>query len=163
MKALTALRPNAWLAWAAILTGSSAGLMLGYSREHAVIWWFRLIAFAITSICFALTVLDVYTRRTRSDGDAVGLDLQSAQHSPIRPPGVAEWFVALIVPMRRSDGVLGDLEERFHRHVETRGLRRARWLYWAEALQSIAPILWTKAKRLGMIAAIAEIWRRFHS
>jgi hypothetical protein len=112
----------------------------------------------------SLGTLDIYTRRTQSDGNAGGLDLRSeGRRPPINPPGIAEWFVALIVLRRSSDGLLGDLEERFHRHVETRGLRRARWLYWAEALRSIAPILWGKAKGLGLIAAVAEIWRRTHS
>ncbi len=78
------------------------------------------------------------------------------------PPALAEWLVTLII-RRRSENLLGDLEERFHRHVETRGLRRARWLYWAEVLKSILPILWAKARSLGLIAAIAEIWRRAHS
>jgi hypothetical protein len=76
------------------------------------------------------------------------------------PPGLAEWLVALIVPRRRADAVLGDLEERFHRHVTLRSLQRARVLYWAEALRSIGPILWIKAKRLGFLAVVAEIWRR---
>jgi hypothetical protein len=79
------------------------------------------------------------------------------------PPAIAEWLVALIITKRRSESLLGDLEERFHRHVAARGLRRARWLYWAEVLRSILPILWTKARGLGLIAAIAEIWRRAHS
>jgi len=79
------------------------------------------------------------------------------------PPGVAEWLVALIIPKRRSEGLLGDLEERFHRHVKTRGLRRARALYWAEVSRSILPLVSAKARKLGLIAVIAEIWRRSHS
>jgi hypothetical protein len=74
------------------------------------------------------------------------------------PPGLAEWLVALIVP--RADAMLGDLEERFQRNVVSRGLQRARALYWAEALRSIGPVLWMRAKQFGVLALIAEIWRR---
>jgi hypothetical protein len=80
------------------------------------------------------------------------------QCQPINPPGFAEWLLVLIIPRRSAQ--LGCLEERFHRHVDTRGLRRTRALYWAEVMRSILPILWTKARKLGVIALIAEIWRR---
>jgi hypothetical protein len=80
--------------------------------------------------------------------------------SPANPPGLAEWLIILIVPRRRADAVLGDLEERFQRDVGIRGLRRAQLRYWAEALRSTGPILWMKAKRLGFLALVAEIWRR---
>jgi hypothetical protein len=79
---------------------------------------------------------------------------------PDNPPALAEWLVALIVPRRRADAVLGDLEERFQRDAASRGLRRARLRYWAEALRSVGPIVWIKAKRLGFLALVAEIWRR---
>jgi hypothetical protein len=82
------------------------------------------------------------------------------QALPDNPPGLAEWLVALVAPKRRADAVLGDLEERFHRNVDSLGLRRARARYWAEALRSIGPILWMKAKQLGLLALVAEIWRR---
>jgi hypothetical protein len=76
------------------------------------------------------------------------------------PPSLAEWLIALLVPQRRSDAVLGDLEEHFQRNIISRGLQRARALYWAETLRSIGPILWMKAKQLGVLALVAEIWRR---
>jgi hypothetical protein len=81
----------------------------------------------------------------------------------LSPPLIAEWFVAAIIPKHRSESVLGDLAEWFHKHVETRGLQRARALYWAQALRSILPIVWAKARKLGLIAAVAEIWRRSQS
>jgi hypothetical protein len=87
----------------------------------------------------------------------------STGSAAVDPPGLAEWLLALVVPRRRADALLGDLEERFHRNVDSRGLRRARMLYWAEALRSIGPILWMKAKQLGFLALVAEIWRRTHS
>jgi hypothetical protein len=162
MKALKALRPSEWLKWSLILSGA----ICGFAWFANAPWLMKLILSGVLGVYFALIALIVlnHTRRTRSDGDTVGLDTQSGtQRSSFNPPGGAEWLVVLIVSKRSSDGMLGDLEERFHRHVETHGLRRARWLYWAEVLRSIAPILWAKTKRLGMIAAIAEIWRRTHS
>jgi hypothetical protein len=124
----------------------------------------RFVAIVVVAVGLAFGALDIYVLRTRADDGAAADDAQSEQQSPrANPPSIAEWPVALIVPKRRSESMLGDLEERFHRHVETRGLRRARWLYWAEALRSIAPILSAKSKGLGLIAAIAEIWRRTHS
>jgi hypothetical protein len=81
----------------------------------------------------------------------------------VNPPFFAEWLITLLMPSRRADGLLGDLEEKFNRNVKARGLRQAQWLYLAEVLRSIFPILWTKAKKLGLIAVIAEMWRRTHS
>jgi hypothetical protein len=81
----------------------------------------------------------------------------------VNPPLTAECLIALLVPSRRAAAMLGDLEEKFSRNIETRGERHARWLYWFEAWHSIGPLLWAKAKKLGLIAVIAEMWRRMHS
>jgi hypothetical protein len=64
------------------------------------------------------------------------------------PPALAEAFLVLLTDKRRSDALLGDLEERFHRDRLTRGLRHARLLYWSRALNSIRPLLWPAVKRL---------------
>jgi hypothetical protein len=161
MRALKELKPNAWLTCGSGLSGAASGAATYYiwaACDHA---WFAAVVVIAGGL---LPALDIYVKRTRADDGAAGDDAEWEQQSPrANPPSIAEWLVALIVPKRRSESVLGDLEERFHRHVETRGLRRARWLYWAEALRSIAPILWAKAKGLGLIAAVAEIWRRTHS
>jgi hypothetical protein len=82
--------------------------------------------------------------------------------SKINPPLAAECLIALVMSDRRAEGLLGDLSERFYRYVKTRGLRHAQALYWADVVRSIFPIVWAKAKKLGAIAAIAEIWRRTH-
>jgi hypothetical protein len=86
-----------------------------------------------------------------------------AKVARINPPFAAEWLIALLMSSRRAAALLGDLEEKFNRNIESRGVRRARALYWSEALRSIGPILWAKAKKLGVIAVIAEMWRRTHS
>lgn len=64
------------------------------------------------------------------------------------PPALAEAVLVLLIDKRRSDALLGDLEERFHRDRMTRGLRHARLLYWSRALASIRPLLWPAMKRL---------------
>lgn len=161
MNALQAIKPNVWIRRAADLGGAFGGLLIALWWETTTAW--TLFNFVLILGLFTPAVLDVYTKRTRSDADAGDAELQSgSQRLIINPPVIAEWFVALIIPKRRSDSLMGDLAERFHRHVETRGLRRAKALYWAEALRSIFPILFAKAKKLGVIAAIAEIWRRTH-
>jgi hypothetical protein len=73
------------------------------------------------------------------------------------PPAYAEWVVALLAPRRTADALLGDLEEQFHRNRSTRGLRRARWLYRAQVLNSIAPLLWAAAKRIGVVALLGRM------
>jgi hypothetical protein len=140
-----------------LLNGVAAGV-IGYllwdaTSSSLLILASAFVSFALTKVWWAMLDRAAVDETARAE----------PRDLPANPPGIAEWLVALVVAKRSSDGLLGDLEERFHRHVETRGLQRAQWLYWAEALRSIAPILWTKAKRLGMIAAIAEIWRRTHS
>ena len=154
MSAVKATRQKLWLATAssvitAVITGGVAALM-----ERGI---FGAAILAVTiSMGMASTVVAAHTFYTlyyrRSDA-----------HARANPPAIAEWLIILIISKRRAESFLGDMEERFRRHVEARGLRRARWLYWAEVLKSILPILWAKARSLGLIAASAEIWRRTHS
>jgi hypothetical protein len=162
MNALKAIKPSKLISRVSTLGSAINGLLIALWWETTEVRTFS--TFIIFLSFLALAVLDIYARRTRADADAGDVDQQAkSQHLISNPPIVAEWLVALIIMKRRSDGLLGDLAERFDRHVATRGLRRARALYWAEALRSILPILWAKAKKLGVIAAIAEIWRTAHS
>ena len=88
----------------------------------------------------------------------------SASHSPRysnTPPAFPEWSLTLFVSRRKLDGLLGDLEERFHRDCAARGPRRAKWLYWAETLRSVAPLLWSAAQKVGVVAVVAAAARRF--
>lgn len=49
------------------------------------------------------------------------------------PPRLATWLVERVVPPRRSrDGLLGDMEERYHRRAQD-GRLRAGAVYWTEA------------------------------
>jgi hypothetical protein len=110
---------------------------------------------------FTYVAIDVYRNIYRAYWPATQL-LQSEPQT-VNPPGLAEWLITLLVPSRRADTLLGDFEERFHRNIEMRGCKMARALYWAEVLRSISPLVIAKGKRLGVIAVIAEIWRRSHS
>jgi hypothetical protein len=96
-------------------------------------------------------------------GVALGLWLFGKSEEKQLPPSSAEWLLTLLVSRRKADGLLGDLEERFYRNCKNRGPRRARWLYWAETLRSIAPLLWSAAKRIGVVAVVAAAARRFLS
>jgi hypothetical protein len=167
MIALNARNPDVWR----YLAGCSGALTTGtlmqiwWDTTDASIWLTLFIFVVMLPSSFALMYPDVHLRRDadRIQADADGKLQSGSQGGPLNPPAIAEWLVTLIIPKRRSESLLGDLAERFHRHVETCGLRRARALYWAEALRSILPILLSAAKKLGVIAAIAEIWRRSHS
>jgi len=77
------------------------------------------------------------------------------------PPTMGEALLVLFCPKNRVDAVIGDLEERFHEHIKSKGKRRARLLYWAAVLRSIGPVLWIKLRRAGLIALLLEIGRRW--
>jgi hypothetical protein len=161
LKHTEGLKQFAMLAWLA------AGLMTGVwiASSDSPVW--GTINLIMCTFALAVGTLEIYTLRTRRDSQfeaEVQVTVQEVDlRDPVSPPSRAEWLIALLVPKRRVDSVLGDLAERFQRHVAIYGLRRARNLYWAEALRSVLPIAWAKAKKLGMIAAVAELWRRTHS
>jgi len=77
------------------------------------------------------------------------------------PPAMGEALLVLFSPKNRVDAVMGDLEERFHEHIKTKGKRRAKVLYWAAILHSIGPLLWVKLRRAGLIALLLEISHRW--
>jgi hypothetical protein len=159
VNALKALKPAPrWLKVTGTATSAFSGLL-------SVFWWYGAVTpfpvIVVSFSAFAMMCLEIYTLRRRPDADGNEQNLPS-EILPIHPPGIAEVLITLIVPDGRSEPLLGDFEERFHRHVETRGLKMAKALYWAEVLRSILPILVAKAKKLGVIAVIAELWRRSH-
>jgi hypothetical protein len=77
------------------------------------------------------------------------------------PPAFGEALLVLFCPKKRIDAMMGDLEEQFHEHVETKGERRAKLLYWSGVLRSIGPQLWVKVRKAGLIALLVEISRRW--
>lgn len=89
------------------------------------------------------------------------IGLNGGQPKPQRPPATAEWLITFLVPKKRHDGLLGDLEERFHLNVTNRGYRRARALYWAEALRSLGPLAVSWFTRLGLVALLAAVAKRY--
>jgi hypothetical protein len=141
------------LGWSSIVGLSiSIAVLSGWFDEWTTKYWLADFAVTIALIASGAPILVRCLALTRDD--------PQLPSSSSDPPGLAEWLVTLIVPSRRADAVLGDLEERFHKNVASRGLPRARMLYWAETLRSIGPILWMKAKQVGFLALVAEIWRR---
>jgi hypothetical protein len=79
----------------------------------------------------------------------------------VAPPVIGEFLIELFCTKNRVDAVMGDLEERFHEQVRSKGEQRARLLYWAGLLRSIGPLLWVKVRKAGLIALLFEIGRRW--
>jgi hypothetical protein len=78
------------------------------------------------------------------------------------PPMLAEALLRLFVKRNIHDAILGDLQEDFAKNLKTHGYRRARFMYWVETLRSMAPLVCSFAKRIGLFGFIAEMMRRFH-
>lgn len=83
--------------------------------------------------------------------------------SSLAPPAWAQVILTLIFSGRIGEGALGDLHQLFIEDAVKFGATRARWLYVARAANSIAPLLWAKAKKWGGIGLIFESVRRFFS
>jgi hypothetical protein len=80
---------------------------------------------------------------------------------PIEPPFVAEFLVGLCVKKRYRKALRDDLDEVFQRDLSNgMTVGRARLRYWAAALNSIAPQLWSAAKRVGFLGILADYARR---
>jgi hypothetical protein len=56
------------------------------------------------------------------------------------PPALAEFLLMLCISSKRSESVLGDLNECFIRDCSRYSSKRAARLYWAEALRSLWPL-----------------------
>ncbi len=56
-----------------------------------------------------------------------------------RPPALAQWLIARLIPSHRQEDLLGDLDECFRTHAAT-DPARARRRYWGDALR-LAPFL----------------------
>jgi hypothetical protein len=85
------------------------------------------------------------------------------QLQPPPPPRQAERLLNYVLPRTRREEILGDLEEDYYnKWLPKYGVDEARRLYWADAIRSIAPMLWTAVKRSGIITFIlgAADWLR---
>lgn len=77
------------------------------------------------------------------------------------PPAIAESLVGLCTKKRYREALLDDLDEVFQRDISSGvAVGRARRRYWAAALNSIAPQLWSAAKRVGFLGILADYARR---
>lgn len=87
---------------------------------------------------------------------AESLNVDAWDPEPVKqlPPAAGEFFIALFAPKRRVTAILGDLEERFQRDVESVGPKRARLRYWSHALRSGGPLFIAKTRNAGIWAII---------
>ena len=64
-----------------------------------------------------------------------------------RPPLLASWLIARVVPERRREEVLGDFEELYQiRHTE-RGRAEARWWYWRQSADVVIDAMRERRRR----------------
>jgi hypothetical protein len=80
-----------------------------------------------------------------------------------RPPRAAEYLLVLLLPDRLIDGCLGDFEERFRQDLDARGRLFAIIRYWRRVLKSVGPLMIRFAERWGLIAFVADAFRRLFS
>jgi hypothetical protein len=93
--------------------------------------------------------------RLRSDADTRGLTLRSFD-----PPQIPEFLLQLCAQTKHQKAELGDLNETFNRNCARWGRARATRLYWAEALQSLLPLLLRAIGRVVKWAAILDAIKR---
>ena len=77
---------------------------------------------------------------------------------PAEPPGFAEALIPLLMPRKRADALLGDLQEQFETDVAAVGEQRARRLYVSRVLRSIWPLAKRWVKAGGIFAFVAGLW-----
>ncbi|MFZ3326497.1 MAG: hypothetical protein WA231_11630 [Methylocella sp.] len=75
------------------------------------------------------------------------------------PPSWGEFLILVFAQKRDSEGMIGDLAELFYRDLASGiSLRRVRIRYWGRVLKSIGPQMWTKAKNIGLIGLIPNVF-----
>lgn len=72
----------------------------------------------------------LWKRKLKQDGNA-----------SITPPQLAKFIIYLLIPKNNREAILGDLEEDFHKAHREFGLSKAKFLYCAQVLRSIWPII----------------------
>lgn len=58
------------------------------------------------------------------------------------PPSGVSLILRLTTPRERLEDILGDMAERYALDCERFGERQAKWLAYADAVKSAAPLLW---------------------
>jgi Domain of unknown function (DUF4332) len=89
------------------------------------------------------------------------VDASTANHTrnDSTPPPLAEFLIAICAPKEVQEGLIGDLHEKFCERA-SQDYARAKRLYWAEAVRSVLPIIWSKLKRLGVFGVAVAILRK---
>jgi hypothetical protein len=98
---------------------------------------------------------------TREENDRLRSDADTSLAVPsFDPPWIAEFLLQLCARTKHQKAALGDLTQTFNRNCAQRGRERATRLYWAEALQSLLPLLLRMVGRIVKWAAILEAIKR---
>ena len=63
-----------------------------------------------------------------------------------RPPRLAEWSLAVLLPPEDRDDVLGDLHERFLQRCDASSVPVATVWYWIHVLRCVPRLLWFRAR-----------------
>ena len=74
------------------------------------------------------------------------------------PPHLATSIIARLLPLGEREDTLGDLAERFHRHVERSGAGSARRWYWKQVLSSILPMIRVRVMRLLKLIPLLKLF-----
>jgi hypothetical protein len=77
-----------------------------------------------------------------------------------KPPPVAEFLLGICAPAKRVDYVVDDMNERFLRECERYGAGRAKWLYWAQVVRSIGPLVIRAIGRALKWGFVVEVIKR---
>jgi len=84
--------------------------------------------------------------------------LEAGQYGAAPAPPKSAKFILLLLPKQNREHLIGDLEEEYSTVVLPEyGERKAQFWYWWQVLNSIAPILWSRIRR---IISIALLFRR---
>lgn len=74
-----------------------------------------------------------------------------------RPPKTARLLVRLTVRAGDQEALLGDMEEMYHNALRDHGRTWAAICYYAQAVRSLLPLLWTSLKSAGVITAALKL------
>ncbi|WP_421724775.1 permease prefix domain 2-containing transporter [Bauldia sp.] len=140
-----------WALVAANLTQHAAATMIGIAG-----------AFGGSCVWFAAVAMHRLLRGRHDGRDEPSVHWAGVENAA-RPPTLAEALLALATPTGMTEALIGDAEERFKSNVLRVGARRARMLYRVAVLKSLGPLMWAAAKRIGLLAVLADAYRRLFS
>jgi hypothetical protein len=96
------------------------------------VWWTIHPTLAATcSLLILITTTQLFLGKRHKD----------VRKQDIAPPKMAELLLSLAINPERRAALLGDLDETFQNDCRTYGLAKARQIYWASVLRSIAPLV----------------------